>query len=305
MRSLVIVSILALVACTTAEFGECRFGTDGCSCKMGSANEGVCWDFIPGTTDCEARTCKAGWTCTCRDRTHVCHLETHKSVVNKGQAVSLQAVAEAQTAGERLKSQCDYQENTSSGNSYLKLGEIHFALSEKGVLANACNQFAWFINGKLMGVYPKPTSLRPELYSTEYDQRSNHYLLELRPGDLIAFRFKDASYHCYKQLTILDVNGTATSSAALGFDTRFAREWSSNWEKKTFVPVLREEERDDNMRAFVPLRKYTLPLTPGSSDVNKVVPGEDMWQPSTGPYADDPNHRLSNFYYRMKVPVNL
>lgn len=168
---------------------------------------------------------------------------------------------------------------------------------------------AWFLNGKLMGNYKPASSMSSGQLSSELATRQAHSLLELRPGDLVAFRFKDTSYHCYRHLTEFTIDGTAVDSTAPGFETRFAREHTDGWETKEFQPVLEEEERPDNLASFLPLRKTQLPkLENGTETGDVITPGADMWKPPANVAAGEPydqNHKLSNYYFRIQIPATI
>lgn len=172
-----------------------------------------------------------------------------------------------------------------------------------------CTYVAWFLNGKLMGNYKPPSSITAGSLSSELAIRQSHTLLELRPGDLIAFRFKDTSYHCYRHLTAFSIDGKVVDSTAAGFETRFARQHTDGWETPWFSPALDDVERSDNLASFVPLRKNQLPKTEGGSDVGPaIIPGADMWKAPANVAAGeeyDQNHKLSNFYFRIQVPTTL
>lgn len=172
-----------------------------------------------------------------------------------------------------------------------------------------CTYVAWFLNGNLMGNYKPPASVTSSSLSTELAIRQDHSLLELRPGDLVAFRFKDTSYHCYRHFTAFSIDGKFVDSAAAGFETRFAREHTAGWEKPSFSPVLDDNERSDNLASFTPLRKNQLPKTEEGSEVGPAItPGADMWKPPANVAAGeeyDQNHKLSNFYFRIQIPAKL
>ncbi|CAN8063456.1 unnamed protein product [Agarophyton chilense] len=130
----------------------------------------------------------------------------------------------------------------------------------------------------------------------ELKKREQHSLLELRPGDLVAFRFREASYYCYKHFTEMVINGTSLNSETLGFKTFYAREYSENW----FMPSYKltdentaEDESDVNLRKFLPLRSKKL-----TSDTT-VVPGNDYWEPRDDSNSDN---KRSNWYFRIQVP---
>lgn len=160
-----------------------------------------------------------------------------------------------------------------------------------------------------MGNYKPVDSMTSGKLSSELAARQAHSLLELRPGDLVAFRFKDTSYHCYRHLTEFSIDGTVIDSTAPGFETRFAREHTDGWETKNFIPILEEEERADNLASFLPLRKTQLPKLENGTEVGAVItPGADMWKPPSNVAAGeayDQNHKLSNYYFRIQIPSTL
>lgn len=160
-----------------------------------------------------------------------------------------------------------------------------------------------------MGNYKPPSSMSPGTLAAELATLEDHSLLELRPGDLVAFRFKDATYHCYRHLTTFTIDGTIVESKAPGFETRFARSYSDGWETKEFIPILAEKETEANLAAFVPLRTRQLPKNVNDTTEGAVIsPGADMWKaPSnvaTGEVYDQ-NHKVSNFYFRIQIPSTI
>lgn len=315
-----VVGIAVIASVVTAEFGECRFDTNECSCKMGEENQGVCWDQIKeDPSNCRARACNRGWTCACGGRTHLCKVGQITAEHNTGQVVSINEVTAATTAPPPIQANqfavrqvtslvrpCTRSARAAATNTDLILGTIRFQYSTPGTLANKCTYVAWFLNGKLMGNYKPLSSMSSDQLSSELARRQAHSLLELRPGDLVAFRFKDTSYHCYRHLTEFTIDGVAVDSTAPGFETRFAREHTPGWETKEFQPILEEEERADNLASFLPLRKTQLPKLENGTEVGAVItPGADMWKPPSNVAAGEPydqNHKLSNFYFRIQIP---
>lgn len=160
-----------------------------------------------------------------------------------------------------------------------------------------------------MGNYKPASSVSPGSLSSELATRQDHSLLEIRPGDIVAFRFKDTSYHCYNHLTVFNIDGIAVDSRTAGFETRFARAHTDGWETKSFSPVIDEVERDDNLASFIPLRKNQLPkLETGTGVGPAIIPGADMWKAPANVAAGeeyDQNHKQSNFYFRIQIPATL
>jgi hypothetical protein len=308
--------LLVLGSVARAELGECRYDAAACSCKMGEENQGVCWDPLrDDPLSCKPRACKRGWTCACGGRTHVCHVGQLSTKRNTGAAVTMAQILKSpqdfspvvrQEKSSALHRPCSTQTAKTATKTDIKLGTIKFQLSSTGALANQCNYVAWFHNGKIMGNYKKEAAaVTDSTLPAVSAKREDHSLLELRPGDLISFRTKEASYHCYRHLTEFSVDGAAVDSTAVGFETRFAREHSEGWEKKEFKPVLAEVETKTNLKSFTPLRTHRLPKTETSTERGPaIIPGADMWRPPANTSAGeayDQNDKISNFYYRIQV----
>lgn len=75
----------------------------------------------------------------------------------------------------------------------------------------------------------------------------------------------------------------------------YARAFSTDWHEASFSPALGEDEREQNLQAFIPMRKFTL-------DGRAVGAGADLWD-TFG--KDTPDGSYGNFYFRMTLPHNL
>lgn len=146
-----VLAIAAVASVVSAEFGECRFDANECSCKMGEENQGVCWDQIKeDPLNCRARACNRGWTCACGGRTHVCKVGQILAEHNTGQAVTINEVTAAKSApatqdvGQQfavrqatsLVRPCSPSTKAAAAKTDLKLGTVRFAFSTPGTLAN-------------------------------------------------------------------------------------------------------------------------------------------------------------------------
>lgn len=150
-----------------------------------------------------------------------------------------------------------------------------------------------------MGNYPSVPGIDEDSVDAQLVRREDHSLLELRPGDLIAFRFRESSYYCYNHLTEMIVNGTAMSSMSTGVTTYFSRKYTKDW----FMPSYQldssttaTDEEAAGPEKFVQLRRTKL------TNGEVVVPGEDMWRPRRDSNADN---RRSNWYFRVQLPNTL
>ena len=276
---------VAILSLSTADFGTCRYDTDRCSCKMGAANQGLCWDTILGTTQCSQRPCRAGWTCACGGRTHVCsrgnrvanapvHLEDAKKSVAECTTKTVPAVSSRQ----------------------FSLGTVALYLSRPGMLANDCSNIAWWLDGELLGNRKTVPGMSESNVDQELSDRENHSLLEILPGSLVAFRVKEGSYYCFKHLVDMVINGTHVTSSSPGVTVHYAREYTKEW----FLPSYKltpdntaEDESETDLTKFIPLRPKTL-----TSD-KPIKEGVDYWEPRDDSSADN---KRSNWYYRVQVP---
>lgn len=273
-----------VVAHVAGDLGPCRFDPDRCSCKIGPENQGICWDKIVGQPGmCTRRFCKAGWTCACGGRTHVCYLAPKNvNVVNNLPDVA-QATAACQTASSSLVNSRE-----------ISLGTFKIHISKNGVLADDCTQIAWWHNGILLGNHKLVPSMSALVVDTEHSKREDHSLLELRPGDLLAFRFKEASYYCYKHFSEMLVNGTEISTNTGVTTTHYSREYSQDWFLPSFTLTeanTAADESETDLKKFLPLRKTKFSGSPISN-------GTDHWEPRDDTNADN---KRSNWYYRIQI----
>lgn len=90
-----------------------------------------------------------------------------------------------------------------------KLGYFHPSISPTGFAAGACQNWVWWLNGD-----------PPQNIFTNSDNQANGDLnaltqwndLPLKPGDVLAFRWRDEWEECYMQFTELSVNGTVINT---------------------------------------------------------------------------------------------
>lgn len=285
-RHTVVLAFFAFFGLVASDFGSCRYDTDRCSCKIGEANQGTCWDSIIGQPgQCSKRFCRAGWTCACGGRTHVCFRQNKSANALKNEADASKDIAECVTKSIPMVS-----------SQEITLGFLRFHFSRKGVLANDCIQVAWWHNGELLGNRKLGIPIDSSTLNDAVSERENHSQLELRPGDIIAFRFRGASYYCYNHLTDITANTTSFKSTDAGVTTHYAREFSTDWFMPSFKldsNTLGDDESETDLKKFLPLRTKKL-----SSDT-AIVPGDDMWEP-----RDDSNqdNKRSNWYYRIQIP---
>lgn len=262
---------------------NCDDGITG-SCKLGEENQGICWDRISGDTaegTCKSRYCRSGWSCSCSGRTHLC------TVVNKTVNI-IDGLIDNDTAA------CHEEVlPRPSSKELLQLGSWRAEFSRKGMLANACNQISWYHNGEEMGNYGLDPVITTANVDTELARRSEHTKLELKPGDLIAFRFKNASYYCYNHRSMFRVNGTVIDTSTSGTQTWFAKTFSPNWFSPSFAPTSASDETSAGLKDFIPLRTATR----NSDGTVAIVPGTDLWEPDDGSL----DHQTSNFYFRIQL----
>lgn len=177
----------------------------------------------------------------------------------------------------------------------ISLGTFKIHMSRKGMLANECGKLAWWLNGFLYGNRGSEPNVSEATVDVSVKDREEHALLELRRGDLLAFRFKESSYYCYKHLSEMLVNGTDISTASEGVSTRYSREYSSDW----FLPsyVLDESNTADD-ETDLDLSKFLLPREKMLGSDTEIVPGVDYFEPRDD---SDPDHKRSNFYWRIQI----
>lgn len=187
---------------------------------------------------------------------------------------------------------CHEETHKVAGKGILELGSWTPRISRSGLLANACTRIAWWLNGDLMGNYGDDPVIDATNVDSEVLRRADHTLYELKSGDLIAFRYKTASYYCFNSQVILNVNGTVLDSATGAMSITFARQHTPDWFMPSFTPVFSPSESGATPTDFSPLRTNFL------SSGLPITPGVDHWEAPDG----SRDHALSNFYYRIQIP---
>lgn len=290
MRFTVTVTVLVVLFLTVAivngDAGACRYDTDRCSCRVGDANKGICWDADPFEEGmCTKRYCRPGWTCTCGGRTHVCYRQYRMTrTVQKVEDYN-KPTAPCQIATALQVSALD-----------ITLGSLKIHISRAGVLANDCTQIAWWHNGELLGNRGLVPTMSEDTVDAELTAREDHALLELRPGDLIAFRFLRSSYYCYLHLTEMVVNSTSIDTLSQGVITNYARAYSPDWYLPSFKLTGANtgvDENEPDKRKFIPLRATKLVSN------QPIVPGEDYWEPTDNSNSDK---KKGDYYFRIQIP---
>lgn len=281
---IMVFEMMLMAASILGDSGSCRYDVDRCSCKIGEANQGVCWDRDPFFTGlCNRRFCRSGWTCSCHSRTHLCFRD-YRSV----SSVSSEDV-------DKTQAPCVTKSISVVSGQDIELGSLRIHLSRAGVLANDCSQMAWWHNGELMGSRGVLDDMSTDNVDDELTARETHSMLELRHGDLIAFRFRDSSYYCYKNLVEFMVNGTTITSVNSNVTTHYARKYSKDWYLPTskFAERVGIDESEMDLTKFIPARTTKL------SSNTALVPGEDYWMPTDD---SDPDNKRSDWYFRVQLP---
>lgn len=197
---------------------------------------------------------------------------------------------------------CETSSRTMVSGRDISLGTLKIHISVAGVKANECTQISWWHNGVLLGnrgTVDQISEADDATLNMELSAREDHSLLELRPGDLIAFRFKDGSYYCYNHFSEMVVNETHITSSMDVVSTHYTREFSEGW----FLPSYEltaantaADEGETDLKKFLPLRKTKL-----STDT-PLIDGIDYWEPRDDSNADN---KRSNWYYRMQIADNI
>lgn len=285
MVTIVLFLLMAMPSNVLGDSGTCRYDIDRCSCRIGEANRGVCWDRDPLFKGlCYRRFCHSGWTCTCHSRTHVCFRE-YRSVPS----VAVEDVHKSQAL-------CASKSVPVVSGQDIALGHLRIHISKTGMLGNDCAEMAWWHNGELMGNHGAASDITTKSIDRELSIREEHAMLELRPGDLIAFRFRDSSYYCYKHLVEFSINGTVITTADARVTTYYARKYSRDWYLPSTALTPKNKgigESETDLAKFIPLRKTK--LTSNSA----IVPGEDCWAPKND---SDPDNKKSEWYFRIQIP---
>lgn len=264
------------------------------SCRFGDENQGLCWTLFKNDTNnlsCRARFCKQGWTCTCRGRTHLCPISDRVVWRSSNKLFNNTTNWKNVTIGE--ESFCSKQTITAPRKPSTELGGWIGSFSETGLLENSCNEFSWWLNGETIDSFGKSPEITDENIFSELQDRSVHLLYPLKPGDLVAFRFRGASYFCQSSRYVFNVNGTTIEITNSQNDNmiRFAREFSTGWYQPWFLPQYGVDEESAEAWQFVPLRKTFF------SSGSAISAGIDNYRSDDG----SRDHEVTNFYFRIQL----
>jgi hypothetical protein len=161
----------------------------------------------------------------------------------------------------------------------------------------SCVFFASILTIELMGNYRTVSGgVSTTNLASVLADRQNHSLLELRPGDLIAFRHREGSIYCYNHFSEFLVNGTVVDTTMAGVDVRYSRIFAENWYKPSLNVVLGTGEEEKDLTKWLPPRTRMLAST------TPVSPGSDQFETIDPKSAD---HKRSNWYWRIQIPSNL
>lgn len=255
------------------------------SCRFGENNKGTCWDEYDdnsvNATTCRSRYCRAGWTCSCLGRTHLCPLRN----------VTTMIVDEYLPNSNLSRAICSTRTVESAGQPSIELGGWNISLSRTGMLENMCLQLRWYHNGDEMASFGKTPVVTVNNLDAQIEQRSINSLYEFKSGDLLALQWTSASYFCHLSQFAINVDGNirlltnSNSSDVIRFARRFTPDWYQPW----FVPVLGADESTAEAWHFVPLRQK---LFNGGAP---IIPGVDYWRTPDGTR----DHETTNFYFRV------
>lgn len=275
--------------CVRAEVAPCVYDKSECSCKLGDAKSGICLDLVSGTDGsgtCKTRYCKSGWTCSCHGRTNLCGMKEGKAHIRDttgGRSTVRRAIGDIVP--------CHSEGKLSAGSGVrLKLGSFFPKYSRTGLLDGQCKQLAWWVDGELVEVYGKE-EISEDNIDEEMFRRANNTLFPLKAGSVIAFRFKQASYHCFSSFASIVVNGTRLDTNNPTVKIRFNRAHVPNWFAPDANLTYAEDEHTAAVTEFIPLRSHML------FDGSAIAKGEDTWKPPDG--TED--HKVSNFYFRIDM----
>lgn len=190
---------------------------------------------------------------------------------------------------------CSSQQISVTANREISLGTLRLHISPKGAAANECLELAWWHNGELMGNYKPVDGMDASQTTEQLAIREQHSSLELRGGDILSWRFRDASYYCQKKRVDLVVNGTVVDLNTLGTEIRYSKGFTTDWFSPAFEPVLGAGENETNVQMFLPLRSVL-------SDGTAVTSDGDFYQDLD---PTSPDHLPGNFYFRLVLPHNL
>lgn len=221
-----VISAFAIFTLASAENGRCRFEEGKCSCKVGESNQGICWDTIPGSDPlkCIPRPCKKGWTCSCANRTHLCALKATRVLENSGEPLNIEDTIQigatkhkmitsninivshflanskiGKSSTRKLERSCKQKDPSTSRNIIvgvavpeIELGSVRIGISERGTAANQCTHIHIYVNGEHLNEYSREAGMNGKKAKSLVKTRAYHSKLELHPGDVLAFNFKQA-----------------------------------------------------------------------------------------------------------------
>lgn len=167
------------------------------------------------------------------------------------------------------------------------------AVSQRGLAADACAELTIYHNGRVIAAHRR---LAGESLETALRDRVQTSGLPLQPGDALAFRFGNASYHCFGNLVRAQVGDKLLTSAPTGgLAVRFARARIPGWTTPDFdiTAHAATDEASAQRGQFLPMRARTL------EKGVPIVEGADLWKPADQASKD---HRLANWYWRVDVP---
>ncbi|KAI0562470.1 hypothetical protein FGB62_59g025 [Gracilaria domingensis] len=262
------------------EFSNHIKTTSSGSCIFGSPVQGRCWDRTAGTPSsgpCSDRYCRAGWTCSCLGRSHLCPLKNITTTVISHLSGGTAYCRDVTVQG--------------AGNPEIRLGSLRIGISRRALERGECKELSWWQNGVLMGEYGVTPRINRFNLESELERRGTHTNVELRRGDLLAFRFADASYHCFTHMLNVQVDGDYRSLGHSSMSVRFARQYSRDWYDPLYTPTLSEDEDAAAPSDFLPLR------TNFFSNGGLILSGWDYWREPDGTR----DHMKGNFYYRVQL----
>jgi hypothetical protein len=135
------------------------------------------------------------------------------------------------------------------------------------------------------------------VYKTkELDLSENHYLLELRGGDVLAWRYRASSYYCQIHNIVLTINGTVVSDVFSNplINITYSRAYSPGWFSPSFIPTYGKNEISDST-----LSHFLAPRTRKFNGTT-IAPDADVDYWST-PNQMDPDAKTSNWYWRIAI----
>lgn len=273
------------------ESAPCRFENSQCSCLFNHQEGGICLDKIRGSDLCAQRPCRGGWTCQCAGRTHLCNLNRVRVLVPAIEPSAPKPAPDANIP-------CDRSPQRIVSSLQIVLGWVSFGISYQGLREGDCSRFTWFLNGRKMAEFDDSTaegSAIPTHRSMVF-----HDKLEMRPGDVVAFRFQRSSYYCFSNSVLMHVNGTserATAPAGDRFEAYYNRASVTGWKSKNLVidqTNSKPEESAAGPEDWIPWRTRKLvPPRPA------LPPSQNNWKPRDETNLDD---RRGKWFFRFKIP---